>query len=154
MMVPEMSLTLPGALKAEIARQARMAFPAECCGLIAGTGESGQFRAMALHPARNLASRPDRFEIDPKDQIAAVKEARRSGGRIIGCYHSHPNGEARPSAHDLAEAAEEDFLWLIAATDGEDCRLQGYLYRESAFSELALIPLGADCVASSGKERG
>ena len=68
-----------------------------------------------------LPSGLDRFEIDPKDHIAAGKRARERGQRIIGCYHSHPNGVAEPSAQDLSRAGEKDFLWLIAATDGAAC---------------------------------
>src|SRR6185312_10543713 len=99
------------------------AFPRECCGLIEGFTEADQFRATRLHPARNLADAPDRFEIDPADQFAAAKSARLRGTAIIGCYHSHPDGEPKPSNTDLARAGEENFLWLIAATDGANCRL-------------------------------
>jgi proteasome lid subunit RPN8/RPN11 len=35
--------------------------------------------------------------------------------RIIGCFHSHPDGVAEPSATDRADAYEADFLYLIAA---------------------------------------
>ena len=139
-----MTLVLPETLAAELARQARTAFPAECCGLVEGFAEDKQFRATALHAALNLARAPDRFEIDPKDHIAAVKAARSRGARIIGCYHSHPGGEAKPSPHDLAEAGEADFLWLIAATDGAECRIKAYVYRGAAFYELSLKAVGAD----------
>ena len=36
---------LPARLRDEMARQARSAFPRECCGLIEGLGEDGAFRA-------------------------------------------------------------------------------------------------------------
>ena len=141
-----MKLILPAALEAEIARQAAAAFPRECCGLIEGARMGESFRATALHPGRNLAEAPDRFEIDPADHIAAMKAARAGGADIIGCYHSHPGGEARPSRHDLSGAGEEDFLWLIAATDGAQCRIGAFVYRTPDFEE---IVLGADLVTSS-----
>lgn len=120
---------------------AKAAFPRECCGLIEGLAGDGNFRATRLHPARNLAGAPDRFEIDPADHIAAAKSARPRGAGIIGCYHSHPGGEPKPSDRDLARAGEENFLWLIAATDGANCRLAGYIYRASVFVG---VTLGAD----------
>jgi proteasome lid subunit RPN8/RPN11 len=126
----------------EIARQAMAAFPGECCGLVEGLNENGILRVMRLHPARNLATAPDRFEIDPSDHIAAVKAARADGAQIIGCYHSHPGGRAEPSSEDLAQAAEEDFLWLIAATDGARCETRSFLYRASAFNALS-APTGS-----------
>jgi proteasome lid subunit RPN8/RPN11 len=133
-------------------RAAKAAFPRECCGLIEGITAAAEFRATALYPARNLAAAPDRFEIDPAGRIAAAKSARARGRRIIGCYHSHPGGDARPSPHDLSGAAEENFLWLIAATDGMECRLAGFITCPSGFAEIAL-DRGADLVASSLHER-
>ena len=106
---------LPGDLRAQILHQAATAHPHECCGLIAGVRMAADFRVLALHPARNLAVDADRFDIDPRDHLVASKAARTAGHQIIGCYHSHPDGGAEPSARDLAGAGEENFLWLIAA---------------------------------------
>lgn len=131
---------LPAALAAAIREEARAAAPRECCGLIEGLREDGQrFTITALHPARNLAPDPDKFEIDPRDHIAAAKQARARGRAIIGCYHSHPRGAAQPSPSDMAGAAEDNFLWLIAA--GEE--LAGFVYLRGCVT-------GAECVTSSG----
>lgn len=108
---------------------ASAAAPKECCGLLEGVRDGGVFHVHALHPARNLAARSDRFEIDAADHIAAQKAARANGCGIIGCYHSHPGGVARPSATDLAGAAQEDFLWLIVAGDA----VNGFVYRDGGF---------------------
>jgi proteasome lid subunit RPN8/RPN11 len=67
----------------------------------------------------------------------AQKSARKSGHAVIGCYHSHPNGRAQPSATDLAGANVEDFLWLIAAGD----ELNAFVYLRGVFT-------GADWVTS------
>ena len=147
-----MNLILPEALEAAILAEAKAAYPRECCGLIEGVAETDGFAATALHPARNLARAPDRFEIDPADHIAAAKAARSRGHAIIGCYHSHPNGKSAPSVHDRAQAGEEEFLWLIAATDGAACSFAAY--RVPGFAGISLIrALGADLVTSSSKER-
>jgi len=117
---------------------AKTAFPRECCGLIEGAPDGEGFFATALYPARNLAAAADRFEIDPADRVAAEKSARARGHGIIGCYHSHPNGDPQPSPHDFSGAAEENFFWLIAATDGVRCRLAGFIYRPSGFEAIVL----------------
>ena len=149
-----MTLILPDALGAQIAQAAQGALPRECCGLIEGVREEENFHALALHPARNLAAAPGRFEIDPVDRIAAEKSALGRGHGIIGCYHSHPNGEAQPSPHDLSGAEEENFLWLIAATSGPATRLAGFVYRPPGFAEIILSSaVGADLVTSSWNER-
>jgi desampylase len=133
-----MGVIMPDGLRAQILREAEDARPRECCGLIEGLREAENFRIIALHPSRNLAERPDRFDIDPYDQFAAYKAARAQSRGIIGCYHSHPNGRAQPSAADLAGAGEENFLWLIASND----RINAFVYLDGRFA-------GAEWVTSS-----
>jgi len=76
-------------------------------------------------PARNLATDPNRFLIDPKDHIDARRTARARGLDVVGFYHSHPHSAAVPSQTDLAEAAYPDHLYLIVGLAGEqpDVRL-------------------------------
>jgi proteasome lid subunit RPN8/RPN11 len=70
-------------------------------------------RAMAC---ANVAADPHRrFEIDPAALFAVMRAERGGGTRWIGCYHSHPSGEARPSAADAAAAAPDGKLWVILA---------------------------------------
>lgn len=133
-----MKLWLPQILGAQIAAEARGALPGECCGLVLGRREGRGAAALALHPARNLSADPDRFEIAPEDHFAAQRRARADGMTVIGCYHSHPRGPARPSAADLAGASEEGFFWLIAAP-GE---LAAFVYSDGRLC-------GADLVISS-----
>ncbi len=133
-----MTVAMAEGLRRQILDEARAAHPAECCGLLEGAREGGRFRVIALHPARNLSTDPHRFEIDPRERIAAQKRAREQGTRVIGCYHSHPNGQALPSIADRAGAGEDDFLWLIAG--GES--LNAFVYSRGVFT-------GADWVTSS-----
>jgi proteasome lid subunit RPN8/RPN11 len=109
------NVELSAALAEQIRHEAAIAAPRECCGLIEGVREDNRFQVTALHPARNLAIEDGRFDMDPRDHVAAAKLARARGYRIIGCYHSHPGGAARPSPRDAAGAGEEKFLWVITA---------------------------------------
>ncbi len=102
----------------------------ERCGLLFG----GAKRIDAAQPTTNVASDPAQFfEIDPAVLLAAMRAERGGGPRVIGHYHSHPNGSAEPSARDLA-ASEPGKLWLIVA-DGA-ARL--WLSEAGAFRELKL----------------
>jgi proteasome lid subunit RPN8/RPN11 len=94
--------------------EARGAYPRECCGLMEGARNANAIWVSALHPTRNSAPEADRFEIDPLDHFRVVRSVRTNGGRVIGCYHSHPNGDAIPSARDRVGASEDEFIWLIA----------------------------------------
>lgn len=125
-----MTLDLPPALRARIARAARDAHPRECCGLIEGRREAETIHATALHPAPNLASDADRFEIDPAEQFRLLREGR----RIVGCYHSHPGGASEPSPRDAEGASEAGFVWVVAGEDG----LGAYLWDGAGFRPMRL----------------
>lgn len=128
------SLILPQNLRDQIVREALAAHPSECCGLIEGTYIKEEARALACHPTSNLSPDSDSFEIDPARHIELLRSLRGRGREILGCYHSHPNGRAEPSPRDLAQAADENFLWLIAA--GQD--LRAFVHADRAFHPVRL----------------
>jgi proteasome lid subunit RPN8/RPN11 len=105
-------------MQTQIAEEALAAFPRECCGLLEGRRDGEAVEVTVLHPSPNLAQDPDRFEIDPALQFRLMREGR----DVVGCYHSHPNGVAEPSTRDTDFAAEQEFVWLIAALDGRKVR--------------------------------
>ena len=129
-----MRVVLPEDLRTQILTEAKAAFPRECCGLLEGVRDGANFRITALHPARNLAAASDRFEIEPRDHLAAHKQARANGQALIGCYHSHPEGAAEPSATDRAGAGEEGFLWLIAGFAAGNPVLNAFVFAQGGFA--------------------
>jgi proteasome lid subunit RPN8/RPN11 len=135
-------LVLADGLRAQIAREAEESFPRECCGLIEGTVAGGGAQALALHPCTNLATEPDRFEIDPQDHIRLLRQLRGGPRRLIGCYHSHPNGQAAASARDAAGANEEDFVWLIQAVGGDGAaELAAFVFAQNRFHALCVAKI-------------
>jgi proteasome lid subunit RPN8/RPN11 len=84
----------------------------EVCGLLVGSEDA----VARLVPARNVARDPARtFEIEPATLLATHRTARVSGHRVIGHWHSHPNGRCEPSARDAARATDNGAIWLIIA---------------------------------------
>ena len=84
----------------------------EVCGLLFGTVEAVE----AVQRCANVADRPTtRFEIDPAALIAAHKAERAGGAKLIGHYHSHPNGVCAPSEADRVEALDAGRFWVIVA---------------------------------------
>jgi proteasome lid subunit RPN8/RPN11 len=107
-----MALTITLQAHAAILVAAAKAHPGEACGLLLGTTSH-------IETARSTANvHPDptrHFEIDPAALIAAHKDARAGRAELIGYFHSHPNGRARPSATDAAMACGDGRIWAIAA---------------------------------------
>ena len=66
-----------------------------------------------------------RFQIDPRDHIRALRDARARRLDVVGFYHSHPRSRAYPSETDIAESGYADALHLIAGVtdDGDEARL-------------------------------
>jgi proteasome lid subunit RPN8/RPN11 len=111
-------ILLPPALLGRIEAAARAAYPEECCGLLIGFREpDGRVRVTQIAESANVAPTPrrDRFEVDPALRFATIRRLRGSREEIVGHYHSHPDGPARPSAHDAASAYEPELAWLIVA---------------------------------------
>lgn len=110
------------ALAAMIAA-ARDGAPLEVCGVLLGTGTDIERAA----PAANVAPDPaQHFEIDPAVLVAAHRGARDgTGPQVIGYYHSHPNGLARPSATDAQSAAHDGRIWAIVANGAITCWCDG-----------------------------
>ena len=97
-------------IRAEVAG----AHPLEACGLL--FGEAGGIDGWQV--AHNIAEYPEReFEIDPTVLFAALRAERAGGPRLIGYWHSHPNGKAEPSALDREAAQNDGKVWLIFAGD-------------------------------------
>jgi proteasome lid subunit RPN8/RPN11 len=106
----------------QISSHANSAHPDECCGLLLGDGSI----ISQAHASDNLAASPARhFELDPQDLIDAHRMERSGGPRVMGYYHSHPNGPARPSATDRVHASGDRRVWAIAGQDGITFWLDG-----------------------------
>lgn len=108
-----MRVRISRALLDAIISRAAASPAAEVCGLLLGRGVAIE----QVEHCRNVAddSRTS-FEVDPAALIAVHRAARQGGPRLLGHYHSHPNGIAAPSDRDRA-AAEPGSLWVIVADE-------------------------------------
>ena len=99
-----MTLRLSASLVDEIRREGERAYPAECCGVLAGyPGEVKE--VLKLVPMTNRRTDDShRYLIAPDDLRRIEAELRSSGLEVLGCYHSHPDHPAAPSAFDTEQA--------------------------------------------------
>lgn len=127
-----MLLLTPGQLKT-LADWAEAAYPNEACGLFIGhAGPSERYEVARLVQSPNVADdKHRRFEVDPGLRIGLERELRGGAQKIIGVWHSHPDGPSRPSATDLAAAFEPEFVWVITAVmQGQVTMTEAYLLRD------------------------
>ena len=122
-------------------------FPEECCGFLLGVADGGpRVHVHRVLPARN--EHPDRrdcrYRISPETVLAGRREARGLGLEIVGYYHSHTDGSAEPSRHDLADAWPATSYLIVPVEEGtaglpRSWRLDG---DAKAFVEEAVVRAG------------
>lgn len=109
-----MTVSISSELHAGLMAAAAGSPDVEICGLLFGVDG----RIDRVEQMNNISSNLDsEFEIDPAQLIAAHRAARLGGPKVIGCFHSHPNGIATPSAKDAEAASGDSMLWLIIGGD-------------------------------------
>jgi len=133
--MPLAPIRIASADLAAIRAQARAAMPLEACGLLIGTEDD---RVSRLEPASNVAAEPARrFEVDPRALLALHRRLRGTPERLIGHWHSHPQGQAVPSACDREMVSDPDMAWLIvAAPDGP---VRAWRPTDDGFAEIPIL---------------
>lgn len=109
-----MAVVVPRSLVTRILAHAQRLPEIEVCGLIGARDGVPH----GVYPVANVAATPtERFAMDPKGQIDAMRRMREGGEALFAIYHSHPHAPPAPSARDLAEAAYPEALYLIISLD-------------------------------------
>ena len=126
-----MKFVIASGASEQIRDHARRDHPREACGLLIGSPG----KVVRAEPTANFALDPERgFEIDPAALLHWHRAARGEGLAVVGHYHSHPNGLARPSTTDAARAVQDGQLWVIVADDA----LSGWLRNTTGFTPVEL----------------
>jgi proteasome lid subunit RPN8/RPN11 len=107
---------LPPELAQELVAHATRDLPNECCGMIAGRGDT----ATRVHRATNTEGSPFMYVMDPQEQLRMMDEIDESGDDLLAVYHSHTRSAAYPSRTDVELAFFPDTLYLIVSIADRD----------------------------------
>jgi proteasome lid subunit RPN8/RPN11 len=102
---------LPRGLAAELVEHARADLPNECCGMIAGRGDT----ATRVHRATNTEASPFMYVMDPREQLRIMDEIDEAGDELLAVYHSHTRSAAYPSRTDVELAFFPQTSYLIVS---------------------------------------
>lgn len=97
----------------KILEHARTELPNEACGLIGGLLEGEDKVIVEVYLLTNLDHSNEHFSLDPKEQLAAIKDMRAKGLRPLGNWHSHPESPSRPSQEDKRLAYDSSASYMI-----------------------------------------
>ena len=126
---------------------ARSCLPEEACGLIGGTIDTkGNRHIEKVYLLENTDHSSEHFSLNPKEQLAAVKDMRTGGLVPLGNWHSHPESPSRPSEEDKRLAYDSRASYLILSLmDRDDPVLNSF------HSEGDLVEKEALCVFDTEK---
>ena len=132
-------LVIRAAADAGIRRHGRDAYPHECCGAL--IGRDGSVTVALALPNATAEGPRRRFLVRPVDYRAAERRAAARGEELLGFYHSHPDGPARPSQYDLDHAWPAFAYVIVAVANREPGLLTSWRLRgdRSQFDEEAVV---------------
>jgi proteasome lid subunit RPN8/RPN11 len=129
----EMALEIPRDLHDMMIEHCRRDAPLESCGILGGVSP----RVSSIHPLRNIANSPTRYDADPRDLIDAVTMLRARGAAVLAIYHSHPAWAAIPSRTDLHENHWGDVPRIIVSLLGDTPEVRIWRLDLDSYQELA-----------------
>lgn len=127
-----MTLRVPGMLLEEIRKHGERAYPAECCGVLAGRASSPKEVVRLVPVANRRTDDPHRYLISPDDLRRITAELGRSGLDVLGFYHSHPDHPAVPSAFDVDHAWPWYSYIIVAVTRGRAGEISSWELEDQA----------------------
>lgn len=112
----------------------------EVCGVLGGTHGSERSVVSCAEQATNAASAPERtYEIDPAELFSVIERIEEGGDEVVGFYHSHPRGPARPSETDRRKAAWPGYSYVIVVP-GPDQILRSWRWTGDSFVREQVTP--------------
>ena len=113
-------LTMKKADYEKILAHAKENLPEEACGLIAGTKDGDKKIIEKVYLLENVDHTNEHFSMNPKEQLAAVKDMRANGLVPLGNWHSHPSSPSRPSDEDIKLAYDPNASYMIMSLMAEN----------------------------------
>jgi len=116
----------------ELVKHSKREFPNEACGILAG--KDGKIEK--IYRMTNADKGSKTFFMGPKEQLKVMKEIRNLGLQMLGIYHSHPETEAYPSAHDVELAFYPEVSYVIVSLkDKNSPNMRSFKIIEKKISE-------------------
>lgn len=115
--------------------QARREAPLEACGYLLGTSKEHATENFAM---TNVDHAEEHFSLDPKEQFAAIKYARKNALKVVGNWHSHPVSPSRPSQEDVRLAYDPTILYFILSLAAEEPVLNAFRIQQGDVEKLTV----------------
>ncbi len=130
------TIKIPRKLATQLLHIAQQSPDHEICGLVSANNGI----PVKCYPIANIAEQSEiRFELDPEQQINAMREMRESREEFFAIYHSHPSAPATPSATDIQMANYDEALYLIISLNTKGVlEMRGFRIKNQTVTEINL----------------
>jgi proteasome lid subunit RPN8/RPN11 len=133
-------IKLPKKFYDDIFAAAKEGRPEEICGLIGGVKDGDVREVKEIYLLENIDHSNEHFSMNPKDQLAAVKDMRAKGLVPLGNFHSHPESPSRPSEEDKRLAYDKEASYMIISLmDIENPVLKSFRIVDNVSTEEELV---------------
>ena len=122
-----------------ILAHAKKEAPIEACGLIAGHKDGDDKYIDKVYILTNTDHAEEHFTLDPREQLAAVKDMRANGLEQLGNWHSHPVSPSRPSDEDKRLAFDSTASYMILSLIDETPVLNSFRIKGDTAEKEELI---------------
>lgn len=129
-------------------------YPHECCGVLIGRIDGDVRRVETVIGCGNTCtdSPQNRYNIAPRELVAAQRQARAAGMDIVGFYHSHPDHPPQWSQTDLAEAHWYGCSYVITSVEkGRAAATRSFLLAGTNEEDKRFEPEAVEVVADESK---
>jgi proteasome lid subunit RPN8/RPN11 len=131
-----MIVQIPYPIARQIADHAQSNYPDEVCGLLAGIGQE-IYRAI---PVTNIGDTPrTHYQMNPSEQITALKTIDADSLEWLGIYHSHPKSPPIPSPTDIADTTDYSLIHIIVSLKDSKPKLKAWQIGETHVTPIDLI---------------
>ena len=128
------TITLSHDIKHRMIDHAQRELPDECCGVLLGKNS-----IVRIVPMKSTPAAPDSYFMDPEQQVAVFTEMESRGEKLIGIYHSHPEGPPEPSGMDLQLAFHPEAVYFIISLEDKDRpEIKAFVLENGEFKEVLL----------------
>jgi anaerobic sulfite reductase subunit C len=128
-------MRIPKEIIETILAQGERESPNEACGYLIGT--AGEVKKAI--PMTNVDRSSEHFSLDPREQFAAMRQARTEGLEILAVYHTHPASPARPSAEDIRLAYDPAIVYVIVSLVSGKREAKAFRIRQGTVTSETLV---------------
>jgi proteasome lid subunit RPN8/RPN11 len=130
------SLSISRAFREMMIAHALAEVPNECCGLLLGKDAVVE-RVVAM---KSDPPAPDRYYMEPVQQVEVFTEMHKLGQSLLGIYHSHPAGPAEPTGADVQLAYHRGVAYLIISlADADNPEVRAFMLQDGGFEEMRCV---------------